>query len=100
MVRQHQTPMRNCASGNLEILRCAIAHRSSMRSLSSCRASRGPVGIAPERLMIEVRDHHRNKKAPARTGASLADQEHLLQRPEPVVHVLVNLVLGETVALL
>src|ERR1700681_264491 len=33
--------MRNCASGNLEI-------PGSMRSLSSGRASRGPVGIAPE----------------------------------------------------
>ena len=31
---------------NLGILRCAIAHHSSMRSLSSGRASRGPVGIA------------------------------------------------------
>jgi len=41
MVRQHQTR-------NLEILRCAIAHRSSMRSLSSGRPPAGPVGIAPE----------------------------------------------------
>jgi hypothetical protein len=30
------------------ILRCAIAHHSSARSLSSGRASRGPVGAAPE----------------------------------------------------
>ena len=29
MVRRTRPQMRNCASGNLEILRCAIAHRSS-----------------------------------------------------------------------
>jgi LemA protein len=39
MGQQAQTP-------NDEIPRCAIAHRGSMRSLSSGRASRGPVGIA------------------------------------------------------
>jgi hypothetical protein len=48
MVRRTRPQMRSCASGNLEILRCAIAHHSSMRSLSSGRASRGPGGIAPE----------------------------------------------------
>src|SRR6266849_9249983 len=44
---------------------------------------------------------HPNKKAPATTGAfrSLSGV-NLLQRPEPVVHVLVDLVLGEAVALL
>jgi hypothetical protein len=30
MVRQHQTARAQCAPGNFEILRCAIAHRSSM----------------------------------------------------------------------
>src|ERR1700744_4277855 len=34
--------MRNCASGNLEILRCALAHRSSM------------LRIAPERRSLRV----------------------------------------------
>jgi hypothetical protein len=48
MVRRTRPQMRNYASGNLEILRCAIAHRSSMRSLSSGRPKAGPVGIAPE----------------------------------------------------
>src|SRR5258706_1094651 len=41
MVRRTRPQMRNCASGNLEI-------PGSMRSLSSGRALRGPVGIAPE----------------------------------------------------
>src|ERR1700726_1709816 len=42
---------------------------------------------------------NRNKKNPRENRGSLADQR-LLQRLEPVVHVLVNLVLGEAVALL
>ena len=33
-------------------------------------------------------------------GLLIADQGNLLQRPEPVVYILVDLVLGETVALL
>src|SRR5579863_2132802 len=41
-----------------------------------------------------------DKKAPAKAGASLFDHEHLLQHLEPVVHILVNLILGEAVALL
>src|ERR1700724_371188 len=36
-------------SGNLEIPRCAIAHRGSMRSLSSGRALRGAVDCLVER---------------------------------------------------
>src|SRR5260221_8189178 len=32
MVQRTRPQMRNCASGNLEILRCAIAHHSSMLS--------------------------------------------------------------------
>src|SRR6266404_1802014 len=34
MVRRTRPQMRNCASGNLEILRCAIAYRSSLVSLA------------------------------------------------------------------
>jgi hypothetical protein len=41
MVRRTRPQMCNCTSGNLEI-------PGSMRSLSSGRALRGPVGIAPE----------------------------------------------------
>src|ERR1700730_5948465 len=43
---------------------------------------------------------HRSREAPTKTGASLDDQERLFQRPEPVVHILVDLILGEAVALL
>src|SRR6185295_19436335 len=41
-----------------------------------------------------------DKKAAAAGAFSCADSAILLQRPEPVVHVLVDLVLGKTVALL
>jgi hypothetical protein len=34
MVRRTRPQMRNCTSGNFEILRCAIAHRSSLVSLA------------------------------------------------------------------
>jgi len=42
-VRSTRPQVRNCPWGNLEILRCAIAHRRSMRSLSSGRPLPDPL---------------------------------------------------------